>query len=197
MMTTLVTRKRILETALRLFNEFGTAAVSTNRIAAEAGISPGNLYYHYRNKEEIIRALLEDLLAAFEAFWLLPQGRQLVLRDLQTLLSNTFEVQWRYRFLSRELVALIRYDHLLAQRYQENYQRRMQQQRTFAQHLIDAHVLRPLREAELTEVLTACWIITENWLTFLESSGQPITYEQFQAGSPVIARVLHPYLIER
>ena len=62
-MTTLVTRKRILETALRLFNEFGTAAVSTNRIAAEAGISPGNLYYHYRNKEEIIRGLVEDLLA--------------------------------------------------------------------------------------------------------------------------------------
>jgi AcrR family transcriptional regulator len=197
MMTTLATRKRILETALRLFNEFGTAAVSTNRIAAEAGISPGNLYYHYRNKEEIIRALVEDLLAAFEAFWLLPQGRQLVLGDLQSLLSNTFEVQWRYRFLSRELVALIRSDHLLAQRYQENYQRRMQQQRAFAQHLIDAHVLRPLREGELTEVLTACWIITENWLTFLESSGQPITYEQFQAGSQVIARVLQPYLTER
>jgi AcrR family transcriptional regulator len=196
-MTTSATRKRILEAALRLFNEFGTAAISTNRIAAEAGISPGNLYYHYRNKEEIIRALVEDLLAAFEAFWLLPEGRQLVLGDLQTLLSHTFEVQWRYRFLSRELVALIRSDHLLAQRYQENYQRRMQQQRTFAQHLIDAHVLHPLREAELTEVLTACWIITENWLTFLESSGQPITYEQFQAGSQVIARLLHPYLIER
>jgi hypothetical protein len=64
-------------------------------------------------------------------------------------------------------------------------------------HMIDAHVLRPLREAELTEVLTACWIITENWLTFLESSGQPITYEQFQVGSQIIASVLHPYLIER
>jgi AcrR family transcriptional regulator len=197
MMTTLVTRKRILETALRLFNEFGTAPISTNRIAAEASISPGNLYYHYRNKEEIIRALVEDLLAAFEAFWLLPHGRQLGLRDLHTLLSNAFEVQWRYRFLSRELVALLRSDHHLAQRYQENYQRRMRQQRTFAQHLIAAHVLRPLGEAELTAVLTACWIITENWLTFLESSGQPITYEQFQAGSQVIASVLHPYLIER
>jgi AcrR family transcriptional regulator len=196
-MTAAATRKRILETALRLFNEFGTAAVSTNRIAADAGISPGNLYYHYRNKEEIIRALLEDLLAAFEVFWLLPHGRQLGLGDLHTLLSNTFEVQWRYRFLSRELVALLRSDHLLAQRYQDNYQRRMQQQRTFAQHLIDARVLRPLREAELTAVLTACWIVTENWLTFLESSGQPITYEQFQAGSQVIARVLHPYLNER
>jgi AcrR family transcriptional regulator len=196
-MTAAATRKRILEAALRLFNEFGTAAVSTNRIAADAGISPGNLYYHYRNREEIIRALLEDLLAAFEVFWLLPDGRQLGLGDLRTLLSNTFEVQWRYRFLSRELVALLRSDHLLAQRYQDNYQRRMQQQRTFTQHLIDARVLRPLREAELTEVLTACWIVTENWLTFLESSGQPITYEQFQAGSQVIARVLHPYLIER
>jgi len=189
------TRQRILAAALGLFNASGTAAVSTNHIAAAAGISPGNLYYHYRNKEEIIRALLEELVDAFDSFWLIPQARHLRLEDLHTLLRTAFEVQWRYRFLYRELVALTRRDQLLAQRYQENYRRRMQQQRAFAQHLIEAHVLRPLGEGELMKVLTACWIIAENWLTFLEATGQPVNLEQFQAGSQVIAGILSPYML--
>src|SRR6266567_9459354 len=63
------TRDRILEAALRLFNERGTAAVSTNHIAAEAGISPGNLYYHFADKQEIIRALHERYAAANEGLW--------------------------------------------------------------------------------------------------------------------------------
>ena len=54
------THDRILDTALRLFNQSGTAAVSTNHIAAALGMSPGNLYYHFRNKEAIIRDLFEQ-----------------------------------------------------------------------------------------------------------------------------------------
>jgi AcrR family transcriptional regulator len=51
------TRARITQAALRFFNEQGTAAVSTNHMADALGISPGNLYYHFRNKAEISRAL--------------------------------------------------------------------------------------------------------------------------------------------
>ena len=52
------TKEAIVITAIELFNEKGTAAVSTNRIAEAMGISPGNLYYHFRNKEEIIHGSL-------------------------------------------------------------------------------------------------------------------------------------------
>ena len=53
------TAERILEVTLALFNRFGEPNVSTTLISAELGISPGNLYYHYPAKDELINALLE------------------------------------------------------------------------------------------------------------------------------------------
>src|SRR6266540_6392160 len=110
-----LTRERILAAARRLFNEQGTSVVSTNHIAAAAGLSPGNLYYHFADKQEIIRGLHAQYAAAHEDRWRPgPDGRV----DLETLRRNVAEgmaLAWRYRFLGREILALLRADpHLRA-----------------------------------------------------------------------------------
>ena len=53
------TAERILEVTLALFNRFGEPNVSTTLISAELGISPGNLYYHYPAKDELINNLFD------------------------------------------------------------------------------------------------------------------------------------------
>ena len=53
------TAERILEVTLALFNRFGEPNVSTTLISAEMKISPGNLYYHYPAKDELINALVD------------------------------------------------------------------------------------------------------------------------------------------
>src|SRR4029077_13600880 len=98
------TRDRILATALRLFNERGTAAVSTNHIADALGISPGNLYYHFRNKEEIIRAIFEQQFDAWDHLYDFPEDRPPNLDDVWQIVRATFRVNWSYRFIYRELI---------------------------------------------------------------------------------------------
>jgi AcrR family transcriptional regulator len=111
------TRERILETALRLFNEQGTAAVSTNHIAEALEISPGNLYYHFRNKEEIVRALVDRLFARTGSELNLPADRPPTPDDLQDLVRINFAILWDYRFVYRELLALLQRDDALRQLY--------------------------------------------------------------------------------
>src|SRR5512143_875084 len=104
------TREKILDTALRLFNKDGTAEVSTNHIAEACGISPRNRYYHFRNKQEIIRELFQRMYAIWDKGLPLPQDRAPKLDDLKTVVEANYQIIWQYRFAYRELVALLRQD---------------------------------------------------------------------------------------
>lgn len=53
-------RQRILNAALRLFEQYGVEQVSMNQIATEAQIGPGTLYRRYRNKGELCLDLIKD-----------------------------------------------------------------------------------------------------------------------------------------
>jgi AcrR family transcriptional regulator len=58
------TRARILDAACAVFARHGYAAGTTNRIAAEAGLSVGSLYQYFPNKDailvELVRAHIAD-----------------------------------------------------------------------------------------------------------------------------------------
>lgn len=98
------TRERILLAGLALFNEHGVAHVTTNHIADAAGISPGNLYYHFRRKEDIVMALYERYETAIGEFHGGGDERDRgEIDDLWLLVHLSFEVIQEYRFVHRDL----------------------------------------------------------------------------------------------
>ena len=101
------TRERILETALRLFNEFGEPGVTTTAIANEMNISPGNLYYHYRSKDKIVEALFAAFRDEIERTLSAPENRPTHAEDVWLFLHLVFEAIHKYRFLYRDINELV------------------------------------------------------------------------------------------
>lgn len=96
------TKGLILDTSLGLFNEAGVPSVSTNEIALEADISPGNLYYHYKHKHDIVEALLTRFETAIDPLLDIESGPS-DLEDFWFYLHVLFERIAEYRFLFRNL----------------------------------------------------------------------------------------------
>ncbi|MEM7331755.1 MAG: TetR/AcrR family transcriptional regulator [Chloroflexota bacterium] len=161
-------RKQILETALTLFNEQGAANVTTNHIAAAMGISPGNLYYHFRSKEEIIAAIVEQMVTSWDPMYQVDLGASFTLETLSAMQRLHFELLWEYRFFYREVPTLLRRDPQLKARYFEIRDQRIVQQIGLVKTIAQTGAIRLPPDKELHQLFTITWILADTWLAFQE-----------------------------
>ena len=158
------TAERILDVSLDLFNRFGEPNVSTTLISAELDISPGNLYYHYPAKDELINSLfgrfhkaLQPLLKAA------PDVRHV--EDAWLFFHMLFELVWQYRFLYRDLNDLLSKNRLLETEFQKVLQGKGRAVRAVLSGLGGSGEVRMhLREAE--PVATAMVVVVTYWLSY-------------------------------
>ena len=192
------TRDKIIHTATELFNAQGTRAVTTNHIAAAAGISPGNLYYYFRNKEDIIRAIFEMM----DAYGM--EQYKLIFTTCEPgtvgAMERTFvmiqEFNWRYRFFKRELTSLIMNDPLLKERFRQSHLTMLAVIRESNDHAVAKGVLKGMSEREMVLFTEELWLVALFWLNYLEVGGEEVNTDSLQRGIDLLRNVIRPHLAD-
>jgi len=176
-------KHRIIESSLYLFNRFGFMSVRLQHIADEAGMSIGNLAYHFKTKDEIIEKLYEEL----------AQEQQKLLADLRMIplfininrhVENSFLLQKKYSFFYTDTLELIRGYQTIKKKYREQ----IHWQTVQLEILLKFNVARgALIEPQLPDstlmLANRCLLFLENWMNFERMKGtevSEINVEQFK-----------------
>lgn len=166
----LKTKDRILQISLQLFNERGERSVTTNHIAAELGISPGNLYYHFRNKHEIIKELMYQYQSETLEVLSLPDDRPLTTNDKINYFQVLSGQLWSYRFIHRDVYHLVESNEDFKKIYPRFAGQVMQQGQRIYQAFVDAGLMK-MTPSEIEALIINLWIVLTNWTNFLYMSG--------------------------
>ena len=158
------TAERILEVSLELFNRFGEPNVSTTLISAEMGISPGNLYYHYPAKDELINSLFGRYEKALGEILPAADGVENV-EDAWLFMHLLFELVWAYRFLYRDLNDLLSKNRRLETHFQFVLKNKGRAMHAVLDGLSRSGAAR-LQSAEAAPLATSMVVLVTYWLSF-------------------------------
>ena len=187
------TRQRILDTSLAMFNGQGEPNVTTNHIADELEISPGNLYYHFRNKDDIIEQLFQRYEERMDSALLAPEGRLPNLEDIWLQLHLVFECIWDYRFLYRDLVDILSRNRHLRLRFARILKRAAGNATAVMRGLVQAGVMRASAR-EVDNTATNILVIATFWLNYASVRGDRDERESIRFGIVQVMMLVSPFL---
>jgi AcrR family transcriptional regulator len=159
------TRERILELALRLFNDFGEPNVNTTLIAEEMNISPGNLYYHFKNKDDIINCIFQQFEREIDKLLALPTEREPNVEDAWLFLHVLFELIWKYRFFYRDLNNLLANNRTLELKFKQLLTQKVKVARGLCDGLAKAGEMHA-GAREIEALATNMVVVATYWLSY-------------------------------
>ncbi len=190
------TRERILEASLRLFNDFGEPNVTTTVIAYDLNISPGNLYYHFHNKDEIVEAIFSVFEREIEKILAAPTHRQADVDDVWLFLHLLFESIWKYRFFYRDLNDLLTRNRTLEIHFKRILTHKALTAAALCEGLVSAGAMHA-SASELNALSTNMAAIATYWLSFEYARDPRGKMEEERIGRGVyqVMAMISPFLI--
>ncbi len=193
------TRERILELSLRLFNEFGEPNITTTVISEEMNISPGNLYYHFRNKDDIVNSIFVQFEEEINRRLAIPAERRPSIEDVWLYLHWMFELVWRYRFFYRDMNDLLSRNRKLELHFKQILAHKVKVAKHLCEELRTEKALEA-SDAAIDALATNMVVVATYWLSY-EYVRNPRNYSEQKAMSEALARgcyqvlsVIEPFL---
>ncbi len=192
------TRERILETALVLFNDFGEPNVTTQLISDEMGISPGNLYYHFHNKDEIIESLFADFERGIDETLTAPVRRPPNVEDIWLFLHLLFENIWKFRFLYRDINELLSRNRILETHFKRIVAHKIHTASLICKGLVVTGDMKAT-PAEIQALAVNMTVVATYWLSFefVSDPRKKIDGESLSRGAFQVMALAAPYLVGR
>ncbi|MGK0289786.1 MAG: AcrR family transcriptional regulator [bacterium] len=189
-------KEKIVQAAIELFNTHCSTTITTNHIAAKAEVSPGSLYYHFRNKEEIIRYIHSELIQPIlpEPMELPPEQLDQAIIFLDERINCLFQSIWKYRFFPRERSILMNNDPVLKKEEQKFHERQITHLSEKITHFMTIGVFKEMSESTLRFFTCSYLILGQNWQVFLELEQNEMTEQIWEEGLQLIRFNLKPYL---
>jgi AcrR family transcriptional regulator len=189
------TVERILAGSLALFNARGEGNVTTGMIADSLDMSPGNLYYHFRNKEQIVEALFRRF---EERMGVEPRGSPdaaQALEDLWLYLHLALETIWEYRFIYRNLDDLLARNRRLREVYNRIVDRKLAAFGKLCDDLVAAQAMRATPE-EIRALGRNVVVVATYWLNYqsIRRRRDDVSAEDLGQGAYQVMALVAPFL---
>lgn len=192
----MTTKDKIIETSVKLFNEKGCLNTSTRHISDELGISVGNLYYHFKNKEEIlIEIFLRYVNAVFKEISFLNHSQDEIFL-LKNFLVDTLDSNIEYRFLHLELNLLLISFSKFKTIMQEQLKLEIKMIKELLYHQIKYGYLKQLNEIEIEFLVSNSWILAASNLAYWNLLSDDII-KNVKKGSLNVYYLIKPYLTQK
>lgn len=192
------TKDKIVSSSLALFNEHGERNITTNHIASFLNISPGNLYYHFRNKEDIIRSIFDEYENYLNTIVQPYQHQAVNVELLMGYFDAMFDTLWRYRFIYANLVDLLSRDSALKNKYQTVQQSLLNRAIAVLEQLGEDNFLQ-LKTADIPKIAETTKMLVSFWISYqyTQSNDDKVTKSSLYHGLLHVLLIFKPYATEQ
>lgn len=156
-------KDKILETAVKLFNEKGCMKTSTRHIAEELGISVGNLYYYFKNKEDIIIDIYEKYMESISGYLTSIKDEIDAPFDYYALFSSQMELEKKCNFLRLEISNLYKTYPKVKEAIEKKVIEKAEELNHLFLHQIKYGYMIKLDKQELEFICSNTWVIGSQW----------------------------------
>jgi len=189
------TVERILAESLRLFNALGESNVTTGMIAGALEISPGNLYYHFRNKERIVEALFRQFESRIDVDPRPSGDAAQAIEDLWLYLHLMLEAIWEYRFLYRNLDDLVARNRKLREVFNRIIDRKLAAVESLCADLVRSGAMKASR-GEIGALGKNVLVVATYWLNYqsIRERRDDLSAADLGQGAFQVLAIVAPYL---